>query len=130
MFPPNFILVTHTTAREATIVAAERIVAEMGLRALTSNDVQQAAGQSNKSAVAYHFGLREGLVEATIAARMETVSRRRQGLLDELEHSAEPLTIRQAVRVLVEPLGGRDAQPSRELLRTVSRTGGTRPDAW
>lgn len=86
------------------IVAAERIVAESGLRALTFNAVQHAAAQANKSAVVYHFGSREGLVEAVIVARMEPVSRRRQVLLEELESYGEPLTIRRVVRVLVEPL--------------------------
>ncbi len=38
-------------------MAAERIVAERGMPALTLKDVQLAANQANKSAAKYHFGL-------------------------------------------------------------------------
>lgn len=94
----------HTTSREAMIAAAERLVAERGMRALTFNAVQKAAGQSNKSAVVYHFGSREGLIEAVIEARMGPVDRSRQELLDELGKAADPLTVRRVVRMHVEPL--------------------------
>lgn len=84
--------------------AAEQIVADNGMRALTFRAVQLAADQSNKSAAAYHFGSREGLLEAVIADRMAAVDARRREMIDQLERSAEPLTARQAVHVLVQPI--------------------------
>ncbi|MGW6379168.1 TetR family transcriptional regulator [Rhodococcus sp. NPDC055112] len=95
---------TRTTSREAMIDAAEQIVAEKGLPALTLKDVQIAAGQSNKSAAKYHFGSREGLIEAVVEARGSAVNARRQALLDELEGHGTPLTARQAVEAMVWPL--------------------------
>lgn len=86
------------------IDAAEQIVAERGMPALTLKDVQIAAGQSNKSAAKYHFGSREGLLEAVVEARMSAVNSRRQALLDELEGRDTPLTARQAVEAMVWPL--------------------------
>ncbi|MCU1639860.1 MAG: taurine dioxygenase [Nocardia sp.] len=45
------------------IDAAERLIAERGLAAVTLQDVQNAAGQSNRSAAKYHFGSRDGLLD-------------------------------------------------------------------
>ena len=83
------------------IDAAERLVAEHGLAGLTVQAVQEAAGQRNKSAVQYHFGSRQGLVDALLAARMAPPSRRRTAML--LALGAAPGT-RELVEVLVVPL--------------------------
>lgn len=83
------------------IDAAERLTAERGLAALTVQAVQDAAGQRNKSAVSYHFGGRQGLVNALVAARMAPTNERRTSMLLALE--AEPTT-RELVEVLVVPL--------------------------
>ena len=72
--------------------AAERIVAESGFAAMTASAVQEAAGQGNKSAVQYHFGDRDGLIQAVMDARMAPANKRRMGMLERLEskvgHSA------------------------------------------
>ncbi|MBV6754884.1 TetR/AcrR family transcriptional regulator [Rhodococcus opacus] len=86
------------------IDAAERIVAERGLAALTLRDVQSSAGQSNKSAAKYHFGSREGLLDAVIEARMSPVNGRRQEMLDALAAQPERPRVRQAVEALIQPL--------------------------
>ncbi len=83
------------------IDAAERLVAEQGLAALTVQAVQDAAGQRNKSAVQYHFGGRDGLVRALLAARMEEPNRRRTAMLLDLGPDA---TMRDLVEVIVVPL--------------------------
>lgn len=86
------------------INAAEQIIAERGLPALTLKDVQLAANQSNKSAAKYHFGSREGLIEALVAVRMSPVNARRTELLEKIERSSDPTPVRQAVEALVHPL--------------------------
>ncbi|CAM2793773.1 helix-turn-helix domain-containing protein [Prescottella defluvii] len=86
------------------IEAAEQIIAERGMPALTLKDVQIAANQSNKSAAKYHFGSREGLIEALVELRMSPVNARRQELLDEIERLGAPPTVRQVVEALVRPL--------------------------
>lgn len=83
------------------IDAAERLVAERGLAALTVQAVQGAAGQRNKSAVTYHFGGRQGLVNALMAERMRPADVRRTSML--LAAGDEPST-RQLVEALVVPL--------------------------
>lgn len=83
------------------IDAAERLVAERGLAALTVQAVQDAAGQRNKSAVQYHFGGRQGLVNALVAARMAPTNERRTAMLLALGPEA---STRDLVEVLVVPL--------------------------
>ena len=83
------------------INAAEQVVAERGLAALTVQAVQMAAGQKNKSAVQYHFGGRQGLVDAVVATRMAPANERRTSMLLALGEGA---TTRELVEVLVVPL--------------------------
>jgi AcrR family transcriptional regulator len=88
-------------AREQMIDAAERLVAERGLAAMSLREVQAAAGQRNKSAAQYHFGSKEGLVEAIATARLGAVGVRRREVLDAL--GPHP-TRRELVEALVLPL--------------------------
>ena len=67
--------VEHT--RELMLDAAERLFAEKGIDATTVSEVHRIAGQSNKSAVHYHFGSREGLVQAVVARHHEVQEARR-----------------------------------------------------
>lgn len=83
------------------IDAAERLVAEGGLGAMSLRAVQDAAGQRNKSAAQYHFGSRDGLVTAIVTARSETVDERRAAILAEL---GDAPALGDLVRAFVEPL--------------------------
>lgn len=82
------------------IDAAERMVAEQGMAALTLRAVQVASGQANKSAAQYHFGSRQGLLEAVIEHRMRAVDDARRGMLDSLSS----VSMRALVVALVLPL--------------------------
>lgn len=93
--------VTQNTSRRAMIDAAEQLIAEHGLSALTLKAVQNAAGQLNKSAAKYHFGSREGLLDVIIETRMSRVNELRRVRLDQLGSAA---TVRATVAALVEPL--------------------------
>lgn len=83
------------------IDAAERLAAEGGLAAMSLRAVQEAAGQRNKSAAQYHFGTRDGLVEAIAAARMGPINERRAAMLAELGPDAE---LEHLVRAFIAPL--------------------------
>jgi AcrR family transcriptional regulator len=90
----------HPAAR-SMIDAAERLVAEQGLAALTVQAVQREANQRNKSAVQYHFGGRQGLVTAVLADRMVGTEMRRTSMLLDLPEGA---STRRLVEVLVLPV--------------------------
>lgn len=77
---------THRT-RASLIDAAERLIAEAGT-GVALRDISAAAGQRNHSAAHYHFGSREGLIEAVIVARSAAVDSRRAELLALLDPAA------------------------------------------
>jgi AcrR family transcriptional regulator len=96
--------VSDQPARAAMIDAAEWLLAERGIDAVSLRDVQAAAGQRNKSAAQYHFGSRDGLIDAIIATRMAPIDLARRRRLDDLEGSGVNPTTGDYVRALVEPL--------------------------
>lgn len=61
--------------REKLLRAAEEIFAAQGVDGAQLRDVVRQAGQSNPSAVQYHFGSRSGLLDAVMAGRQERTER-------------------------------------------------------
>ncbi len=88
------------------IDAAERLVAERGLAAVSASEVLVAAGQRNKGAISYHFGTWDGLVEEILVTRMAEVARRRDELLRAIDREADPTT-RDLVEALIRPFAER-----------------------
>jgi AcrR family transcriptional regulator len=91
-------------ATRARIVAvAEVLFAERGIDAVSLVEVGEAAGQRNRSAVQYHFGDKEGLLEAIREKHAPAIERRRTSMLDDLEARGAP-SLRSLVEVLVLPI--------------------------
>lgn len=70
-------------ARARLLDAAERLIATQG-PSVPLRQIVLAAGQRNNSAVAYHFGSREGLLEAVWDRRTEIVNRERAQMLEKI----------------------------------------------
>ena len=85
------------------IDAAEAIVAEHGLAAMSLREVGVRAGQLNKTAPQYHFGNRAGLVAAVVQTRMAPIDAARGQLLAELD-ATPAVSVRQLVQALICPL--------------------------
>ena len=60
-----------SAARRSLCLAAEVLVAEHGLEAVTLRRVAQIAGQRNVAAVTYHFGTIQQLLRATVEMRLQ-----------------------------------------------------------
>ena len=90
-------------AKERIIVAAERMIAEHGSE-VPLRDIALAAGQRNNSAVQYHFGTRDGLIDAVAEYRIADLEQRRLELLAEAEETGEPGDVRALVSALVVPM--------------------------
>lgn len=86
-------------ARERIIVAAERLIAEHGPE-VPLRDIAIAAGQRNNSAVQYHFGGRDGLIDAVAEHRIADLEHHRLELLAAQDSS----DLRVAVSALVLPM--------------------------
>ncbi|MFK4068993.1 TetR/AcrR family transcriptional regulator [Streptomyces sp. NPDC029674] len=61
--------------REKLIRAGEEVFAAQGVDGAQLRDIVRLAGQSNPSAVQYHFGSRGGLLDAVMAARQQRTER-------------------------------------------------------
>jgi len=89
--------------RTRLLDAAERLLDEQGIDGPSARTIATAAGHGNTAAVLYHFGSREGLVEAVLTRRSTEVEARRQAAVDELLAAGSADT-RAALRALVGPL--------------------------
>jgi AcrR family transcriptional regulator len=85
------------------IVTAERLFAERGVGAVSLREIGAAAGQRNNSAAQYHFGSKQGLVDAVVEYRMAPINDRRLQLLADLDAEARAADLRALVEALVEP---------------------------
>ncbi|MET0239279.1 MAG: helix-turn-helix domain-containing protein [Sphingobium sp.] len=71
----------ETATKRRLIDAGERMMGTHGIDAPSLQDIAAEGGQANKFAVQYHFGGREGLVDAIFAIRMRSIEARRSELL-------------------------------------------------
>jgi AcrR family transcriptional regulator len=81
--------------------AAEALFAEQGYGATSLRSIITAAGV-NLAAVHYHFGSKDGLLEAVILRRVEPVNRERLAMLEEFEATGVP-TVEQVLAAFIEP---------------------------
>lgn len=89
--------------RLALIRAAEVLFAERGFDAVSLREVSVAAGQANNSAVGYHFGNREGLVDAILARHSWPIQDRYVAQIEALERHGE-LSVRALVEIMALPI--------------------------
>lgn len=92
-----------TDARARLISAAEQLVAERGLEAVSLREITSTAGVANASAVQYHFGGRAGLIRAVLERHHPAVEARRHALLDQYEATGAD-DLRALAGALVRPL--------------------------
>jgi AcrR family transcriptional regulator len=87
-------------ARTALLDAAERLFAQQGIAQVSDRKVAEAAGNSNHSAVGYHFGGREGLLRALAERHLAEVEEHSRAmfaegsasLLDDVRSLVVPVT--------------------------------------
>ena len=91
------------TTKEKLILAAEKMFALEGIEGVSLRRISASSGQRNNSALQYHFGNREVLLEAILAHRMEGINQRRCQMLAELDQSGGSEDIRAIVAVVVYP---------------------------
>jgi AcrR family transcriptional regulator len=95
---------TRQLGKQALLDAAALLMDEHGVDNVTVQDISQASGHRNRSAVKYHFGSRDAVVRAVIMRTMETIDAERNVLLDHLETTGAPLTPRSVIEVVIGPL--------------------------
>jgi AcrR family transcriptional regulator len=118
------------------LAAAEAAFARSGIEAASIRQINEIAGQHNTSAVRYHFGSKEGLLEALIESRMGALEQERAALLVRLDEEGAPINVECLVEALVRPLAERVCrEPAwgcwvRVLSQLVSVRGHSFDGAW
>jgi len=90
--------------KQAILDAAAVLMDERGVDNVTIQEINQASGHRNRSAVQYHFGSRDAVIQAVMARSMQPIDAERNLLLDHLESTGPRLTPRGALEVVVSPL--------------------------
>lgn len=90
--------------KQAILDAAAVLMDERGVDNVTTQDINQASGHRNRSAVQYHFGSRDAVIQAVMARSMQPLDAERNLLLDHLESTGTRLTPRGALEVVISPL--------------------------
>jgi AcrR family transcriptional regulator len=95
---------TRQLGKQALLDAAAVLMDERGVDNVTLQDIGQASGHRNRSAVQYHFGSRVAVIQAVISQTMDPIDAERNMLLDHLEATGATLTTRGVLEVVVRPL--------------------------
>ena len=90
------------TARTRLLETAERLIGERGFE-VSLREIAAAAGQRNNSAVHYHFGGRDELIESIVELRQQPMESQRLELYADLD-SARRTNIHSLVTVLISPM--------------------------
>lgn len=111
--------------RRRIVLAALRLFAQRGFDAVPVRDILEAAGQRNQSAVHYHFGSKQNLLDAVLAEIHDQFDPFVQEALSELDalKTDGSLRTQDVVMALVAPLVAlyhRDEQ-GRDAIRLMSR---------
>lgn len=108
-----------TETRALLLREAERLFARRGLYQVTVREIVEAAGQRNVSAVNYHFGSREGILDAILTLHGDVTDLARGELLDVVGEGA---STRDLVAALVVPYAAHLATAQgRDYLRIVAQ---------
>ena len=90
-------------APDDLIRAAEHLFARHGIDGVSLREISRVSGYRNVAAIQYHFGDRDGLVQAIAAKHAPAVEIRRQALLDDYVTDGVD-DIRRLAAALVRPL--------------------------
>lgn len=92
-----------SATRNKIIQVALHLFAERGIDGVSLNDINKAAGQRNKNATHYHFGSKQGLLQAIFDRHEPALAERRDALLDQFEAEG-PLSLRKVLRAIIQPM--------------------------
>jgi len=108
-----------TATKERLLREAEQLFARRGLYQVTVREITEAAEQRNVSALNYHFGSREGLLDAILTRHGDPTDMARGEILSSLGRDAPT---RDLVAALVVPYASNLARSEdRDYLRIVAQ---------
>lgn len=95
----------HEATQEKILNAAERLFAQSGLERVSMRDITRAAGV-NLAAINYHFGSKDGLIEAVFDRRLTPLNEQRLAALAMVERAAgkRPPRVEAILGALIRPV--------------------------
>jgi AcrR family transcriptional regulator len=91
------------STKERLLRTAERLFAMHGIDAVSMRSICAEADQRNNTALQYHFGDKQNLVEAILADRMGCINERRQQMLEQIRSQGCEGDLQRLVAALVTP---------------------------
>jgi AcrR family transcriptional regulator len=111
-----------SATRDALVDSGRELFAREGVYSVALSRVVAHAGQKNESALHYHFGGRQGLLNAIIDAHNEAIESRRRLMLDELDACPSAPGLDELVNAYVSPQAELLAtSPGRRFLGIISQ---------
>jgi AcrR family transcriptional regulator len=107
---PERLSLRSASTRAKLLSTAERLFARHGLDGASLNEISRAAGQRNSNVCQYHFGSKEGLMQAILDRHLPGIAARRNELLDALEKRGVP-SLRDLARAFIRPVAEKLADP-------------------
>ena len=89
------------TTRDRLIRVAEELFAAQGVHGAQLREIVTRAGQANPSAVQYHFGSREGLLEALMTERQQRVEAALATHAADIDVDVEDAPLQELLRALI-----------------------------
>lgn len=89
--------------KTSLVRAAERLIGERGFHGVTARDVVKTAGHRNNSAITYHFGSWDALLDAVWRLHALPVNADRAAILERARQTG-PLDLHTLLRAYVDPL--------------------------
>jgi AcrR family transcriptional regulator len=93
----------HPSTKERLLRTAERLFALRGIDAVSMRRICAEADQRNNTALQYHFGDKQNLIEAILAERMGATNERRHAMLERIRGDACEDDLYRLVEALVAP---------------------------
>jgi len=91
------------STKERLLRTAERLFALHGIDAVSMRSICAEADQRNNTALQYHFGDKQNLVEAILADRMGSINERRREMLEQIRSQGCESDLQRLVAALVTP---------------------------
>lgn len=111
---------TDRSTKDRILDAAQRVFARDGVQGARIRDINALAGQRNPSALHYHFGTREALLEAILVRYQRAVDVNVEEALSRLETERTELEVREIVEAAVGPeVRTLDTQEGRDCVRII-----------
>jgi AcrR family transcriptional regulator len=96
--------VVRPSTRDALLEQGALLFARHGVAAVSTRQLHDAIGARNESALHYHFGGRDGLVEGILRLHLEAVEARRAPLVAAIAADGREADLRALVHALAAPM--------------------------